>query len=122
MKRDMDLVRNLLLEIEEWDDSPGERTLGKRNEGISEQKIYDHLEIMAEAGLIIGMRTAGAYYPDRITWNGYDFLDAVRNESTWQRTQDKIKSSFGTLPFDMVKAVAIEIAKAEMKKHFPGMM
>ncbi len=47
----------------------------------------------------------------RITSTGYDFLDALRNDTIWKKTKEKMKEVGG-----FTLGIAIEIAKEHMKK------
>lgn len=47
----------------------------------------------------------------RMTNNGHDFLDSVRNDSVWENTLDKVQSSVGTASLELLKDVAISIGK-----------
>lgn len=91
MKRDMDLVRNLLLEIEdgrrafelmtpEIAEILGENGTGKMPRDQAELIEY-HLALLDEAGLItIQAKLSGAVWQiGQITWAGHDFLDTIRD-------------------------------------------
>lgn len=116
MKLDMDLVRVLLLHIE---DPNSNVDLGKYSE---EQKSY-HRRILQESGLITTTEyhdtriSAGTLIETRLTWQGHDFLDSVRDDSVWNRVKDRMRTAaawtFGIL---------VEVAKDEVKKRlgFPG--
>jgi len=118
MKRDMDLVRKILLTIEE---SPH----GFFNEfptiqGYSGEQVGYHSYLMIQAGLIEGAdaTTMDSESPEAIptclTWQGHEFLDACRNESVWTKAKEKIKSIGGEVPLDVLKTVLIEILKAQI--------
>jgi hypothetical protein len=115
MKRDMELVRSILLKIEE---SPYEdkviRNFGL--EGQSAEKVNYHLGIMREAGLIVCMevksdQTGSMFWPRKLTWEGHEFLDAARNETIWKRAWDQVKSKGGTVGLDVMKQLLVVEAK-----------
>lgn len=95
MKRDMDLVRETLLAIEEgktWFET-GEIT----DEGfdvaepeLGTRRLLDHhLHIMRQAGLIeFDAATDGGVLVKGLTWDGHEFLDAVRDPEVWKRTKN----------------------------------
>ena len=92
MKRDMDLVRQILLAIEE---APGfAPTLNI--DGYTDEQIGFHVIIMIEANLIHGADVTGdgdtgpMGIPTRLSWEGHDFLDAARDPSRWQQAKDAI--------------------------------
>jgi Hypothetical protein (DUF2513) len=78
MKRDLDLIRQILLKLEA--DEPCNLV-----EGVDEFTITKHLGLLLEAGLIKGIAhetdQSSVYWVDvdRLTWSGHDFLDSARN-------------------------------------------
>lgn len=50
-------------------------------------------------------------YVHRITWQGYEFLAAARNESVWQRAKSMIKAKSQDVPFSVLQAVLTDAAK-----------
>jgi hypothetical protein len=83
MKRDMSLIRLLLLRLE--------RDEEVELSAYSEDQVIYHSALAVEAGLLDGaIRTDQQGYPNgvasiRLTWKGHDFLDAARNESVWKK-------------------------------------
>ena len=110
MKRDMDLVRKILLEIEERYVSTALYNL--QIEGYDVQTIANHCKIMHEAGLIsacsIKYASNGIYAfgVGGLTWNGYDYLDKIRNDSVWRKTKDIITEKGLPLVFDTIKTIS----------------
>ena len=113
MKRDMDLVRKILIKIEEdW----GYEYLGPEREikieGYSDSAIHYHLRIMVEAELITSIFPEGLsdisstyiqYPPEIITWEGHEFLEGIRKEETWE----KIKKEATNLSFAAIKSLIL---------------
>lgn len=119
MKRDVDLIRNMLLLIESCPDVPP-RTL--RLESFLDisrdiQIISLHLELLIEAGFIEAeVRSVQDDVKDydifRITYAGYEYLDSVRDAKIWRDVKQKI-SAIGGATFEIIKMVAeAEITKA----------
>jgi hypothetical protein len=115
MKRDMDLVRRVLLQVEEAD----EEALTSRPldvEGYDSATVARHVEIMQEAGLVDAhvMRADGvppyAARVFRLTWQGHDFLEATRNDTIWAKTKSFVAEKGGGASFEIIKAVAIKFA------------
>jgi len=116
MKRDMDLVRDLLLHVESdplldgthWlhADTPSELGIT----GHSADEVGYHVNLLGEAGFlrIMGMETIPAI--SKLTWEGHEFLDNIRDQGIWSKTKERIKG----LP-SVAIAVVAEIAKAEIK-------
>jgi hypothetical protein len=110
MKRDMEMVRLILLWIES-----GEEPAELRGTGEA-VKNY-HLDIMIEAGLLKGhaVQTPGKASPgsvvQRLTWEGHDFLDATKDPGIWQKAKDKVMKPGAALTF----GILLEFLKAEAK-------
>jgi len=112
MKRDMDLVRKLLLYLEDTVDYKPLRSSDIAIGGYSDAQIGYHLRILADGGLIdvidtnsMGSKTFGCFVKD-ITWKGHEFLDAVRDDGVWSHTMEKLKP-LGSASLEVVKSVAI---------------
>lgn len=118
MKRDMDLVREILLYLEEHA-SPDQPLQGVQIGERSEHEITEHVHLLVEAGLIEAENAdtmdGECWLPQRLTWAGHEFLDAARDAGRWARARDTIKKSGGTLSFDLVKALLIAFAKEKLK-------
>lgn len=106
MKRDLDLIRRILLDIEAHGDSssskrPGFGDLG--DNGHDPEAIQYHVQLMHDAGLIVADELVpGQWWPERITWAGHEFLDLARNDALWERTKRDIESRVGAAPFQVV--------------------
>ncbi len=117
MKRDMDLVRNILLVLEKQDDENHEECRLDRNDlndalgpKWRDHQIAEHVRIMGEAGLIdVSMRVdrKKMFSSIAMKWDGYEFLNNARDENVWQ----KAKSMFGEASFDALKQGLLEAAK-----------
>lgn len=114
MKRDMELLRSILLEIESTDRLSGAPV-------IEDRAIVGHLLLLSEAGLIDGMEviqagdgsTSVLILPFlRITSAGHDFLDAIRSDEVWTQT----KSRIATAGVGVTLAVITELATAFVKE------
>jgi hypothetical protein len=113
MKRDMDLARRILEEIEVAPFDGGEAELDLPD--ASEEAIQYHLLLLTEAGLIdtIDASTMGGphFIPRRLTWNGHEFLEASRDDTLWQRAKSTVQNKTGGLAFDVLLAVLKDQAK-----------
>ena len=115
MKRDMELVRTLMLGIEHAPGKSSWRELIPKDGNEGEQKLaLAHLQLIREAGLIKGvpLNMGGHSILENIelTWDGHEFLDAVRDPDIWRKTKERTKG---------IASVGIqflwEIAKVEIK-------
>lgn len=116
MRRDMDLIRQLLLKIEISDT----RQVPDVNiSGYPENQIDYNLDLLVSAGLVNG--TSEWTFDDTLfvnlrglTWEGHELLDAIRSESVWNRTKEFIKDrglDVGSLPIEVFKSVAVDRIK-----------
>ena len=112
MKRDMELVRRVLLEIEQSTNVDDWIDLGI--EGYSPEEISYHVKILAEAGLLeaqdLTTNDEFEWKPKSLTWKGHEFLDAARNETVWKKTTDLVKDKGGSIPFEVLKDLLIKVA------------
>ena len=99
MKRDLDLVRRILLHIEKSGTSP--TGFGAFVEdGYDLPAIHYHIRLLHDAGLIEADEIVpGQWWPERMTWSGHEFLDVARNEELWRETKEKVEKSAGGAPF-----------------------
>lgn len=119
MKRDMDLVRKILLEIEKQYVSTALYNL--EIDGYDKETIAYHCKIIYEAGLISDYNAQ--YASDSIhdfgvgplTWEGHDHLDKVRNNSIWEKTKEVITKKGLPLIFDTIKTVSTAIITATVE-------
>jgi hypothetical protein len=90
MKRDMDLIRTIMLELERRSE-PTLNLTEMTIEGYADDVVLEHLILLDEAGFI-GMNVEyflGGETPQfvvhRITWAGHEFLAAVRSDKIWAK-------------------------------------
>ena len=113
MKRDLDLIRYLLLETEA-EEKP------EAMKDYSEKQVLYHCELAIEAGLLEGQvfhNEQGEPFSaviQRLTWEGHDFLDAARSETNWKKAKDQIVKTGGSWTFEIVKSLLVEIAKRSL--------
>lgn len=119
MKRDMDLVRTILLALADSDEPL--RSADLVTDEYSRDVIGYHFLILDEAGLIMANVKAAdndPYYiavASRLTWEGNDFLDAVRDESIWKRVRSTIGKITGGASFEVFKTVASSLVLDAIK-------
>ena len=119
MKRDLDLVRSLLLKIEAEhrpmqmcsfteDDFP--------NESSEEwNRVKEHFRLMSDAGFIeSGSLTSTSYNLRGISWAGHEFLDSIRDEEVWKRTKEGA-NKVGSWSLETLSEIARAIAKKKLR-------
>ncbi len=114
MKRDMELVRTILLRVEEKGDPLDSEQIDI--EGVDEFTVSYHVELLHQAGLITAWEhpAIGRYQwdPIALTWQGHDFLDSVRDPEVWAKTKAGAQA-VKSWSFDTLK----EIGKGLIKKQ-----
>lgn len=75
-------------------------------EGYSERVVIEHLEILIEAGLVVGtiietLGDSGTPMVSRLSWTGHDFLDAMRDETIWNRAKNTVLKRAGGITFEI---------------------
>lgn len=85
------------------------------------KKRHYHMALLVEAGLVDGvirndeMGVPNGSVAIRLTWSGHEFLDAARNETTWNKTTKSLKSQGVEIGFELLKTVLIESAKDKLR-------
>ena len=116
MKREMDLVRKILLQIE--NEHIATAIFNLKIEGYDLATVAYHCKIMHEAGLLshysgkYGNDTIYAFQVGGLTWEGNDFLDKVRDDSVWGKTKDAITQKGLPLVFETIKTISSAVITA----------
>ena len=114
MKRDMDLIRQILLEIEAHDDGRGD-AFALHIAGLADATVFGHLMLLSDARLIDGERRqkpeGACFMPQRLTWTGQEFLSSIRDPSIWIETKKKIGDLIDGVTFDVVRDTASALAR-----------
>lgn len=109
MQRDMELIRNILFDLEKKKE-PGWCNL--EYDGYTKDQVSYHIKLAYQAGLIeardVSTFEGMDWWAGDLTWQGHEFLDAVRNDTVWNKVKNKVAEQGGNLPFDIVKALAIK--------------
>lgn len=118
MERNWDTIREILLATELL--KPDTAVALSSFDTERAYEVSYHVILLEEAGLINATisQTISAgpkqFHIYRLTWQGHELLDAIRNESIWSKTKSTIIGKGGTMTFDLVKSVAIDLAKTAM--------
>lgn len=88
MKRDFDLVRSLLLYVEQ--SPPGQPIHGLTQEGCETEVINEHVKLLINEDFLEGrferLSSGGSHYAiSGLTWKGHDFLDNAKNDTVWKK-------------------------------------
>lgn len=115
MKRNMDIVKKLLLLIENNED---DRCELKIPDDINKDIAAYHLKIMDQAGYtksVIRYASDELYWiSSSLTWQGHEFLNAIKNERAVEIAEKEAESKgskLADLPFEVVKQLVIASSK-----------
>jgi len=116
MKRDMDLARQILFRIEQQQAWGGNINLDFEN--YSPEFVNYHVLLLHEAGLISAIDASSHsgihWIPQRLTWEGHEFLDAARDETRWRKVKE-IMSGTGGFVLEVAKGLLIDFIKNQIK-------
>lgn len=107
MKRDLDRIREILLEVES----------AKPLQELSYNGDIDchQIRLLEDAGFVkaeIYEDSEGiSAEVERMTSQGYDFLDSIRNATTWEKVKERVRSTVGSVSLSVLSEVAIVIAR-----------
>jgi hypothetical protein len=113
----MDLVRQIMLEIEKSHEANGIGMGRVAIDGRSLEEVAYHIMLLNEAGLIEATDCSNSrdgldWLPNRLTWEGHEFLDNARKDTLWERAKQLAKEKAGTLSFEVLKAILPKLAVA----------
>jgi Hypothetical protein (DUF2513) len=114
MKRDMELIRALMLMIESQDQDDDTNF---EIAGYDGSQIDYHLELLIESKLILGemRKYMGSSRPtpmiERLSWEGHEFLDNARNEPVWKEAMKTIADKGGSTTVGVLTQLLASVAK-----------
>lgn len=122
MKRDLDLIREILLAIEN-DQQPLDVP------GKDPAEISYNLQLLIDRKFVEGKVAWGTggggrlvpmnCFATRITMSGHDYLDSVRNDQVWAKTKKNLEKAGGSGPLDFIQGLAAKVL-AELAKSSMG--
>jgi hypothetical protein len=125
LKRDPDLIRDILLKYEESDFNHFEERLATSwgilekgtdtEQGKQNQRHAEHVRWLLDDGMLVQL--TGAKTHVRMTSSACDFIENVKNEGIWAETKAAVAKEGGSVALELLKKVAMETVKAKLKKH-----
>ena len=120
MKLDPSLLRLVLLEVERLDDGatdPFEVVIA----GRSRQEVSYHVRALSEAGMVKAFDLpdgdpsgADLWMAWHLLWGGHQYLAAVRDETVWKRTLERVAKVGGSVTLEVMKATATAVLKQSL--------
>jgi hypothetical protein len=121
MKRDWDLLRELLLKIEAAKQPSFEELMGSGNSNSELDSAAYQMRMLIDDAMYV--RGVDANYMGghnwlnlELTWQRHEFLDNVRDPEIWSKTKAGAKKA-GNLSVDVLGALAKGFIKEKIKKH-----
>lgn len=124
MKRDMDLVRALLLRIESWDIPPGGAMSNLfatdpevQIDGYADNAVDYHLELLIDSGLVDGScNIERRFRIHKLTPAGHDLVESIRDPVIWSETKEGVKKA-GGFTVELLRDLAKGLIKTQIAKH-----
>ena len=122
MKRDMDLCRQILIEVESWPTTSRPKQVAI--DGYSDDTVGHHAWLLHEAGLIEGLElpVGTLCRPKCLTYQGHDFLEHARNDTRWQKAKDIVVDNGGPMTLQAMKTILEALTKAGLEALTKGGM
>lgn len=129
MKRDLDLIRNILIQAknfvpkpatDDWSTNYGDSQLCTnklKNLTSNEELIIFNLKLMQEGKLIKIFGSPSIYLDSthiEITPQGIDFLDVIYDKDIWESAKKIIDEFGGSLPFFIVQSICEKLIRQKL--------
>ena len=117
--RDMDLIRDILLVTENNCEADSFYTFEDGLfAGFTEEEIYMHSKLLFEKGFLRKTPQTLSYSVcvSGLTWEGYDFLDSVRDPEIWRKTKETANKA-GGFTIDILGGIAKGLIKTQVEKY-----
>lgn len=117
MKRDMDLVRQILLTVENHDQGYAPESL--LIDGYTEEQIGYHCYLLVQAGLAEGVVNTPLEAPSpsaillNLTWQGHEFAASAQSPTIWSQAKD-VMHKVGDGSFQVWQGVLTDVVKSSL--------
>lgn len=118
MKRDMDLVRHILMAVEDSRSPVSAEDIVAKPWTMDD--VFYHIRLMEAHGLLdAGLLDAddSPYYcvVSGLTWEGSDFLDAIRDDGIWKKTKAVVRGVSSSVTMQTIRETAVLVASQAIK-------
>ncbi len=111
MKRDMELIRLILITLEDSQQTQG--VIPLTIEGYSDVQVSYHIKILAQNGIVeatdCSTQHGLAWNARGLTWDGHDYIEAVRDEGRWQKAKNWVTNAGKVLTMETLKEAVREL-------------
>ena len=97
MKRDQDLLREILFAIEDRYIAGDNKIFCLAIDGYDMKVVAEHCQLLFQQGLVnsynntIGGDTIIYFTVGNLTSDGYDYLELIRDQTVWEKTKNIVK-------------------------------
>lgn len=123
MRRDDDLIRQLMLDLEEANSYVND---SHKVAGYSRDQVAFHLAQIVKSGLAEGpdpiYRSTGedptipaAVIIKRLTPAGHDFISALRDDTVWAKVKEQTAQVGGSVSIEILKQLGTAVVKQMLK-------
>jgi len=113
MKRDLDLSRHLLLDIENRGTDCSVSVLRASSNHQNEEQIRYHLRLLIDADLLKEIDRTSAGVPCvRLTHEGHELLELARSETRWREAKYACQERIGGLSLSVIQGILLRWAVA----------
>ncbi len=113
MKRDLDLARQLLLDIENRGTDCSVSVLRSGTNHQSEEQVRYHLRLLIDANLLKEIDRTSAGVPCvRLTHDGHELLELARSETQWREAKYACQERIGGLSLSVIRGLLLRWAIA----------
>ena len=117
MKIDLDLVRNILLLVE--DKATFSKWLNRKDFFFffsDKDMLVEHLYFLGKEGFIEGKASyadneCDNFIVTRISMKAHEYLSTIRNETIWNKTKEKLSDIGGSAPLAIIQELAVGITR-----------
>jgi hypothetical protein len=123
MKRDMDLIRDILTKIEERTETHMNDLMPDPDNAEDRARYGYHIKMLVDAGFLEAIDGSSMESPDwynlEVRWYGHEFLSTVSDPTVWEKTKEVTRKAGGgglQVMLEIGKTIIVETAKEQLKK------
>ncbi|EKF36684.1 DUF2513 domain-containing protein [Bacillus xiamenensis] len=110
MKRDMNLIREILIKLEEHENPNVWLSIEIENE--DPVKVSYHIKLLSEARMLegkdLGIDQYFCWKARSLTYQGHELLDSMRDGTVFKRVKNHFGEKFNSVPLEVIKQMALK--------------
>ena len=120
MKRNLELIRLILLEVENNPDP--QNWFDPEPDGYEPDQVSYHVMLLEQGGLIEAWNRSAIgvfrWSARNLTWRGHEFLEAAKDDTVWTRTKNTLGQLGPGIVFDVLQETLLNEARALVEHAF----